>query len=1179
MVKLEDISVNTRLIGITSSGVVTVEQVKWIGDDCIQVLYEDSQGNLSKRLLYRADEESLDIETSGRPWSFDGDGELFRLAAEAYRIRLAHLFDPLMAVHTSDVEPLPHQITAVYESMLPKQPLRFVLADDPGAGKTIMAGLLVRELMLRGDVYRCMIVAPGGLVAQWQDELFEKFGLEFDIFDNDMVEASPTGNPFEEKERLICRLDQLSRNDDYLAKIESTDWDLIIVDEAHKMSAHYYGNKINKTKRFRFGELLSKVSRHFLLMTATPHNGKEEDFQLFLSLIDGDRFYGKYKDAVHTVDVEDIMRRMIKEKLYRFDGTPLFPPRKAYSAAYSLSQMEQALYDEVTQYVREEFNNLERITDDNRKGTVGFALMSLQRRLASSPLAIFKSLERRRARLQKKIREIEELRRAKSGEYKITDEYQDDWWVKEDSAGYDVFGDLDEMDAEEQEEKEDEVISQATAARSIEDLNREIFILENLEKKAKDVLLSKEDRKWDELSKLLQDDELMFKPDGNRRKLIIFTEHKDTLYYLQKRLLEVLGDERAIISIYGGTKRDERRRLQELFWNDKDVTVLVATDAASEGVNLHCANLMINYDMPWNPNRLEQRFGRIHRIGQDEICHLWNMYASNTREGDVFARLQEKLTVEMEALGGKVFDILGEAFEEEPLHKLLERAIRYGDDPEVKRKITEKIDGALSPERLNEIIKSNALCDKPMTKDQLFEKKEELERAEARKLQPYFVASYFKEAFRHLGGLLKSREEERFEISHVPGEIRAADRRIGSRQPVLTRYARICFQKDQIRIPDKPVAALISPGHPLLDSVNHVILERYRDLLRQGTVLIDPEDPGLEPRVLFTIEHEIRDGSRNFAGKERIISQRMQFIEMDRTGEIKNAGCAPYLDYKPTSVEEYPFIENYLDDNWVKLDLVNILESFAAQHLVPDHYEEVKGRRERFIDKVHEEVRRRLTREINRLDNDYKNLLIQFKAGKQPQVNVENARQRGDELRERLRQREDELRDQRHVVSSPPQLIGGALIIPQGLINVNTGKESDEFTADADARKRIEMIAMKAVMDHEQSLGFEPEDVSKYNRGWDIESRQGKGNIRMIEVKGRRADARSVTITRNELLQMRNQDGKVILALVLVDGESVDGPHYIEQAIDFEPGFAMTSVNFDINRLLSLAKNRRKKND
>src|SRR5512144_1541753 len=415
MTKLEELTPGATLRGIFPDAMVTVVAVKWFGSDALELTYKTQSGGVANELLYRHDEPRLALAEHGRPWSFDGDGGLFRLVSEAQRIRLAHLFDPVLAVHTSVVEPLPHQITAVYESMLPRQPLRFLLADDPGAGKTIMAGLLIKELIARGDLQRSLIVCPGSLAEQWQDELLRRFHLRFEILTNDKLEAAATGNWFLENDLAIARLDKLSRNEDVQAKLSAPDcrYDLIVCDEAHKLSATFFGGEIKYTKRYRLGQLLSGLTRHFLLMTATPHNGKEEDFQLFLALLDGDRFEGRFRDGVHVVDVSDLMRRMVKENLLKFDGTPLFPERIAYTVAYRLSDAEARLYKEVTEYVREEFNRAEALQNDKRAGTVGFALTILQRRLASSPEAIYQSLRRRRERLEKKLRELQVLQRGK----------------------------------------------------------------------------------------------------------------------------------------------------------------------------------------------------------------------------------------------------------------------------------------------------------------------------------------------------------------------------------------------------------------------------------------------------------------------------------------------------------------------------------------------------------------------------------------------------------------------------------------------------------------------------------------------------------------------------------------------------------------------------------------------
>ena len=1181
MIKLEDIKKDAQIRGIQGEEIVRIVQTEPVGEHALTIYYKDSQGRLNEQMLFRSDEARLEMAQAGRPWAFDAPGADFKLGLEAYRISQAALFDPMMAVHTSNVEPLPHQISAVYESMLPRQPLRFVLADDPGAGKTIMAGLLIRELLMRADAKRVLIVSPGGLTEQWQDEMLEKFGVQFEIFSREKQEQCASGNYFDEADLLICRLDQLSRNEDFQEKLKNTEWDLIIVDEAHKLSANYYGSKVNKTKRFQLGELLGSITRHFLLMTATPHNGKEEDFQIWLSLLDGDRFYGKFREGAHKVDVSDMMRRMVKEELLKFDGTPLFPERRAYSANYQLSDAEADLYAQVTDYVRNEMNRADNL-DGKRRGTVGFALTQLQRRLASSPEAIYQSLKRRRKRLEARLEEMKLVARGQAvsqgknngvaetlGEYQVTkkldipdniDELEDD-----------------ELSAEEYEILSEQVVDQATAAETIPELEAEIVILKDLEYQAMTVVQSGNDKKWEELSHLLQDRPEMYTSSYSRRKLIIFTEHKDTLNYLVHRITGMLGNPDAVITIHGGTNRDDRRKAQEEFRNNPEVLVLVATDAAGEGVNLQNANLMVNYDLPWNPNRLEQRFGRIHRIGQTEVCHLWNLVANETREGEVFQKLFAKLEIEKQALGGKVFDILGEAFENQSLKDLLVEAIRYGESPEVKAKLNQVIDGALDTEHLKEILERNALVEQNMSLQDLYAVKEEMEKAEARKLQPYFIRAFFTEAFQTLSGEMRPRESGRYEVRHVPAAIRERDRIIGeSRTPVLKKYERICFEKQMIRVPGKPMADLIHPNHPLMAATTDLVLSAHRSKLKQGAVLVNPNDDGTEPKVLFMVDHSIREGEpQNSGGKPTIASRRLQFVEIDANGNTHHAGWAPHLDLQPIDGYDNKLIQDVLNAPWVTGNLEALALNHASQKLVPEHYQEVKTRRERQTDKVLAAVNERLVKEINFWSDRYIKLSDDVAAGKQPRMQPEMARRRVDELTERLAQRKRELEAMKNVVSSTPVVIGGALVIPQGLLAMRKGETT--FTADAQARARIEQVAMQAVISCEQALGHTVKDVSAEKCGWDITARPAvtpDGSLlpdRHIEVKGRAKGQSTITVTRNEILYAMNQAEKFWLAIVIVDGDDFEGPYYVKNPFSMEPDWAETSKNLDLNRLLEKA--------
>ncbi|MCC6170067.1 MAG: DEAD/DEAH box helicase, partial [Caldilineaceae bacterium] len=974
-------------------------------------------------------------------WSFDASGELLRLAAEAQRIRLAHLSDPYLAIHTSEVDPLPHQITAVYEQMLPRQPLRFLLADDPGAGKTIMAGLLIKELRLRGDLQRCLVVCPGNLVEQWQDELSRRFGLHFDILTRERIENSLSGNPFAEIPCLIARLDHLARNEELHDKLAQVDWDLIVCDEAHKMAATFFGGEVKYTKRYRLGQKLSEATRHFLLMTATPHNGKEEDFQLFLALLDGDRFEGRFRDGVHTVEVSDLMRRMVKEQLLKFDATPLFPERRAYTAPYRLSDLEAQLYQAVTDYVREQFNRAEALQNEGRAGTVGFALTILQRRLASSPEAIYQSLRRRRERLASRLREAEILYRgAQPGDTERTDTIRPrtdtNYRVRTSGEGDIGWEEVDDAPAEEVEILEEELVDQASAARTIAELRAEIGELQRLEALAQAVRLSNQDCKWDELSRLLQDEPAMLDGDGSRRKLVIFTEHRDTLNYLADKIRVLLGRAEAVVTIHGGMGREERRNAQHGFTQDKAVTVLVATDAAGEGINLQRAHLMINYDLPWNPNRLEQRFGRIHRIGQTEVCHLWNLLAYETREGDVYATLLRKLEQERAALGGSVFDVLGKAIDGQELRSLMIQAIRYGDRPDVRARLQQKVEGALDAQRLAGLIEEYALAHDVMDAGRVLAIRREMERIEARRLQPHYIAAFFKAAFAQLGGQLYGREAGRYEIGYVPAVIRQRDRQIGQGAAVLTRYQRICFDKNLRRVPGKPEAEFVYPGHPLLDAVIDLILERYRSLLKQGAILVDDHDLGREARALFFLEHALRDGS----GRE--ISRRLQFVEIPlpdpTSGSVasaapRDAGPAPYLDYRALSAEEQAAVVPLVERLLASHDLEQRALHHAITALAPGHVQEVSDFRQALVDKSYAAVKERLTKEITYWDNQAVKLEQEERMGKgsarHTRLNSTLARQRRDDLTLRLHKRLGELALERQVAAQVPTLTGGALVL------------------------------------------------------------------------------------------------------------------------------------------------------
>ncbi|TXH45535.1 MAG: DUF3883 domain-containing protein [Actinobacteria bacterium] len=1170
-VRLEHLAPGLTVSGAVGAGPVDVVSVTWHGGNLVTLTYLDAGGRADQVILGRDAEADLRIEAgAGAVSAFDGDPESWRLAAEALRIRNAAYFDPMLAVATSDVRPLPHQIRAVYDdgAMLDRSPLRFLLADDPGAGKTIMCGLYIKELLLRGDLARCLIVAPGSLVEQWQDELHDKFGLRFEILTRAMVEAGLDGEVFLAHPLLIARMDQLSRSDELLADLEQSDWDLVVVDEAHRMSAHYYSNELKATRRYELGRLLGRIARHLLLMTATPHAGKQEDFQLFLALLDGDRFEGRYRDGVHSVEPGDLMRRMVKEELLTMEGRPLFPERIAYTVPYELSDAEAELYQAVTEYVREEMNRADRLKaqgEGRRGNTVGFAMAVLQRRLASSPEAILRSLERRRDRLEARRREMQAVADGRP-EPKLSQRLAE--LVGRSTADADDLDDVwDDLDGDEAETLEEEVVDAATAAKTVVELAAEIAILSDLAELARRVRHSGTDRKWSELRSILTDQGLVGGDAGERRKIIIFTEHRDTLNYLVDQIGTLLGRPEAVVAIHGGVRREQRRIVQEQFTANPHVRVLVATDAAGEGLNLQRAHLMVNYDLPWNPNRIEQRFGRIHRIGQTEVCHLWNLVAANTREGEVFTRLLEKIEQQRLAYAGKVFDVLGDAFAEQPLRALLWEAIRYGDQPQVRERLNVVIDATVG-EGLDQLLAERALGHDTMADTDVERIRRRMEEVQARRLQPFYVRAFFLTAFARLGGRIAAREAGRYQVTHVPAIVRDRDRQRGggaTGAPVLTEYERVTFDRDHMALAGQVPAALVAPGHPLLDAVVDVTVERHASTLKHAAVLVDPRDHGQTPRLLVGVEQRINDGH----SPARTLSKRFDFVELAPDGSAHAAGPAPYLDYEAPPdglAKELVAAATELPGSWLAAGAEQVARNWAIEHLLGDHLAEVKARVLPDVARTRAQVHKRLTGEINYWDTRYNELADADSAGRQLKIRPETALRRARDLEARLTGRLAELDDDARVVALPPTIMGTALVVPQGLVDRLTGG-SDQAAQHARETQRVERRAVDAVLAAERALGRTPEELPHNHPGYDLRSQTPDGTVVRIEVKGRVAGAEDFVITRNEVLTAKNLGDDYRLALVEVadDGPHADRVRYLTRPFEQTGTDDFTVTKFTMN--------------
>jgi hypothetical protein len=724
----------------------------------------------------------------------------------------------------------------------------------------------------------------------------------------------------------------------------------------------------------------------------------------------------------------------------------------------------------------------------------------------------------------------------------------------------------------EDEEQLDELVHTSSAASTLVELDFEIETLERLEWLAQRVRNSGVDRKWQELSSLIRENPEMQAKGGGRRKLIVFTEHKDTLHYLVERLRTLIGRDEAVVFIHGGTAREERRAIQERFTNDPDVEILVATDAAGEGINLQRAHLMVNYDLPWNPNRIEQRFGRIHRIGQDNVCHLWNLVAAQTREGAVYLTLLNKLDEQRAALGDQVFDVLGQAFQGTPLRELLIEAIRYGDLPETRARIAEVIDSDVGA-RLVELVENNALDATIMDLSRVEAIRLQMEEAEARRLQPHYIRSFWEEAFAHVGGKAVPRESGRFEVTRVPQDLRHRDRVSGGGAPLLHNYERICFDPADVRSEGLSPAALVRPGHPLLDTVVDSILERYEPYLLRGAVLVDDDDLGVQTRVLVGFEHKIVNGLTDASGQRRVVSRQFHFVLVRADEGVVPAGPAPYLDLRPPTDEEQNALLKRVTgafgdrDSVLANAQVLVTEELATQHLA-----QVRLRTMARVEKMKAEVAARLGAEAAHWDHRARQLRLEAEAGRQPKTNPMLAEQRSDELLTRRTRRLAELNAEGTLSSALPTPAAVALVIPRGLLDQLQGTAEIDVLERARQRAEVERRAVDAVMRAERTLGRRCEEQARNNPGFDLKSFTTDGHLLLIEVKGRIQGAATVTVTRNEILTGLNTE-RFILALVEVspDGAGQDGVRYLRHPFtgSDQTYFDVTSVNFTWDRLWS----------
>ncbi len=1060
------------------------ESVKIIGEGM-------NSGKVHQPVLTQAQIAQLTRSSEKKP--FDGDAFKFRLGIEAMRLALAHEYDPYFSLSIARVDPLPHQLEAVYDYFLKLPRIRFLLADDPGAGKTIMAGLLIKELKARGLVARILIVTPANLSFQWQRELNDKFRERFTVVRGDLLRANYGANPWQDNNQVITSVSWVSRIEDANKSLKRSHWDLVIVDEAHKMSAY---SEENKTLAYQLGESLSEMTDHYLLMTATPHKGDPDNFSLFLKLLDKD-VYGDVKSlekALADREAPFYLRR-VKEALVTFpdpdtgEAKNLFTQREVRTVKFQIDDDELDFYHALTHYVEEQ--SVKAARDDSARGrAVGFTMAMLQRRFASSIYAVRKTLERMKSRRQKILEDPEAYRQEQINK-KMPEDFED---LPE------------EMQAEILADLENTVASIDPDA-----LREEILELGKLVETAQWLEAREIETKLTKLREVITENGVFTDPN---LKLLIFTEHKDTLDYLvgDGRDNRPLGKLREwgldVTQIHGGMKIGDRDTPGTRVYAEREFRetsqVLVATEAAGEGINLQFCWLMINYDIPWNPNRLEQRMGRIHRYGQDKDCLITNFVSTNTREGRVLEKLFDRIDQIEKDLDpdrtGKVFNVLGDVFPANQLERMIrEMYIRNLSEDVIKDRIVKQVD----TERLRRITESTleGLAKRELNLSAIVGKSEE---AKERRLVPEFIESFFIGAA-PLAGVTpqKARANEHlYRIGRIPRMLRSYGNQLEQRFGRLGReYKEIVF--DKALLASHSTSEWVTPGHPLFESVRALVQDTVRDDLSRGAVFYHLQQQ--DPVLLEVFSAEIRDGRGN------ILHKRLFVLQITSDGFITIRQPALFLDLCPAPPQT-PAPAN------IPLPSKELIERTLYEQALIPLLNQTQKRREKEIETISKHLEISLTAIIDRVQMQFAALHERKEAGSTEQGldgRMKMLEDKLDELNNRLEQRREQLSKERNCTISNIQPLGGAWVLPHPERHTPLGRK---MVNDPE----IERIAVQAVTKYEEKRGWKVRSVEKENRGFDLISRKPHAEdpqtaigVRFIEVKGR-AHIGEVALSTNE---------------------------------------------------------------
>jgi len=1062
--------------------------------------------NTNKRGSKILDEQqmsTLEVLTSDGEFNFKGDPEKFVLFAEAERINSAYQFDPLFAINCSVVDPLPHQVEAVYKYLLPQPKIRFLLADDTGAGKTIMTGLLLKELLMRKIVERVLIVTPGGLTKQWQeDEMGIKFNIPFKLVNRDVFSSEPT--VFQTNDRLVASIDFICREDIMQVVAKST-WDLVIFDEAHKLSAYEYGEKIYKSKRYEAAHILAQQCEHLLLLTATPHRGRKDTFKRLLQLLDDDIFATAdlATERVRELSMNGANKffiRRLKEDMKDWDGNALYKNRHTKTTSYNLTSDEKRLYDAVTTYLTKR----KKEANETKNIHVSLALQVMQRRLVSSIYAIRNTLQKRWLALQGLADELDKnpslwKQRIKFEELEVAN-----------------IDDLDELDDEERDALDNimadpKKLKLFTTAKSLSEIKVEAGEVKSLYEMANTLYnQQQEEQKYKELKKLLTSEGVI---DGE--KLVIFTEHKDTLLYLQERLT---NNGYHVATIHGGMSVDERRMSQCRFMS-KEVQILICTDAAGEGINLQFCRLLINWDIPWNPNRLEQRMGRIHRYGQKSDVLVFNMVASNTREGQVLKKLLTKLDIIREQLGDdRVYDVIQDVLKGVSLDSIISSVLN-GQESDLDLFIDKdaKDLGDLFSQSIRNQDKSIAHSSVDYKDARRLK-----EDSDEKRLQPIYIRLFFERAFKYLGGKYDEIADGIFQITYIPDIIVS---RLKEQYRIYAEnltslyffFDKAKFLEYQNSTAQYGKAHYINPGNALFDCLIDTVRDSFRDEMLKGTVLVSPEDK--HPYFAFFVKNQIQDNRPTQSGEPNISNELLTLICQNEDGVFQQTSPAKLLDLCPPVefakeiVPPEPANENEVVEWAYSNQTEPLLE--ATEKMVK---EDTESRRE-YLQTAFQQIILDIQGEINELQNK-----ILFSDDEKVQQKLMMKEARYNALKVRKKERLAQLDNMIELFPVEPEVLGCAYVLP-----LNQVEYRNTFGMSRD--DEVEAIAMKVAIDYETEHGRKTSDVSKDNVGYDVKSIDVQGNKRYIEVKGR-AGTDGVMLSENEMNRLAQLGTRAWLYIV-----------------------------------------------